>query len=118
MKKTIALLLVAGLLIAAVVTCPKPADHREAVLDVIHAAINEKAESSVSNDSQFLRIIGATLVNNALDIAVSSQLQHHNYILWSTTTARYGGKDHTISLGLLGHVFTFSKEDLLRELDH
>ena len=49
--------------------------------------------------------------------ALNLKLRVNNYYLWNTTHVRLQGKDQLLSVGLLGHVFTFDKQMLREKLE-
>ena len=46
------------------------------------------------------------------DIAIDQLLQVDNHFVYSTGKLMVGEKPKTISLGIMGHVFTFGKDDI------
>ena len=108
MKKffiTLAVLLVvlAGV---GVVTCPDKQAHKDAIMSVI----NEKINESVS----FASSLGSGIVGYVLD----NRLTMKNHFVFSTGELnKLDGSSERLSVGVFGHVFTFSKEDLDKALD-
>lgn len=109
---TVALVIIVGLIIAMMVSCPKKSSHTEVLADRITSIINdEMGDDSVmlALSSLFGGSISKYVVNNCVDVK--------DYILFSIGKFEYEGKSNTVSVGILGHVFTVSKERLKKELE-
>ena len=106
MKK---LLVIVILLLVAVVMTQTVPDKMEAV----KAYVDEEAENRGFGDNALTKL-GKNIVNKTVEVALNSKLQVNNYYLFNTTHISQGGNDRTLSLGILGHVFTFDKK-MLRE---
>ena len=94
------------------VSCPKKSSHTEVLADRITSIINdEMGDDSVmlALSSLFGGSISRYVVNNCVDVK--------DYILFSIGKFEYEGKSNTVSVGILGHVFTVSKERLKKELE-
>ena len=50
-------------------------------------------------------------------MALNSKLEVDNYLIFNTTHVELDGENKTLSLGVLGHVFTFDKEMLRDALE-
>ena len=108
----VALVITVGLLIAMMVSCPKKSSHTEVLADRITSVINdEMGDDSVilALSSLFGGSISKYVVNNCVDVK--------DYVLFSIGKYEYEGKSNTVSFGILGHVFTVSKERLKKELE-
>ena len=108
----VALVIIVGLLIAMMVSCPKKSSHTEVLADRITSVINdEMGDDSVmlALSSLFGGSISKYVVNNCVDVK--------DYVLCSVGKFEHEGKSNTVSVGILGHVFTVSKERLKKELE-
>ncbi|MBR2103175.1 MAG: DUF4359 domain-containing protein [Prevotella sp.] len=113
MKK---LLVIVILLLVAVLmtqTVPDKAAHKAAMMEAVKAYVDEEAENRGFGDNALTKL-GKNIVNKTVEVALNSKLQVNNYYLFNTTHISQGGNDRTLSLGILGHVFTFDKK-MLRE---
>lgn len=108
----VTLVIIVGLLIAMMVSCPKKSSHTEVLADRITSIINdEMGDDSVmlALSSLFGGSISKYVVNNCVDVK--------DYVLCSVGKFEYEGKSNTVSFGILGHVFTVSKERLKKNLE-
>ncbi len=108
----VTLVIFIGLLIAMMVSCPKKSSHTEVLADRITSIINEEmGDDSVmlALSSLFGGSISKYVVNNCVDVK--------DYVLFSVGKYEYEGKSNTVSFGILGHVFTVSKERLKKNLE-
>ena len=117
MKKSLIALLVVLLIGAvAVVTCPDKQAHQDAIMSVINEKINDGLQTD-ETDLQGLSALFGTIGSSIATRIIDNRLTVRNHFLWSTSEIQdLKGTRQQISLGLLGHVFTFSKEDLDRFL--
>lgn len=112
----VALVVLAGLLI---VTCPSEQKHKEALTSVITQSVNEAAHEQVNTSeddmiSKALAMIGNALTHKVVDTAVDNLISVDNYMVCSMGTVSYEGRNHIVSIGILGHIFTINKEDIKR----
>lgn len=113
MKKSLIALLVVLLIGAvAVVTCPDKQAHKDAIMSVINEKINDALQTD-DTDLQGLGALFGTIGSSIATRVLDNRLTVRNHFLWSTGEIQdLKGTHQQISLGFLGHVFTFSKEDL------
>ena len=113
MKKFLigALILVA--VIAMVKTVPDKKAHKNAMMEAVKAYVDEEAAKRGIGDG-VLANLGKGIVNKTIEVALNSKLEVDNYLIFNTTHVELDGENKTLSLGVLGHVFTFDKE-MLRE---
>ena len=118
MKKSLIALLVVLLIGAvAVVTCPDKQAHQDAIMSVINEKINDALQTD-DTDLQGLGALFGTIGSSIATRVIDNRLTVRNHFLWSTGEIQdLEGTRQLISLGLFGHVFTFSKEDLDRALE-
>lgn len=100
-------------LIAAIVTCPGRDAHREAVSTEVKHVV---ASASDGHDDAW-GVIGSIISSHITDAVVDQMLEVDNYMVCSVGSVTFRGKRHNVSLGLFGHVFTFSADDLERALN-
>lgn len=94
-----------------VATCPDRQAHKELIRENICKAVMK----DVPDDnllSRGLSMIGGSLVSSLIDPMLDQVLEYHNYILFSTTTVNYKGKDNTTSIGICNHVFTLDESEI------
>ena len=108
----IGILLTLVILVAVmIVTCPKTEQHKEVLSTVITTTVNNAVND---NDN----LTGNTFIDNAfktvsnafagkvIETAVDNLVTVDNYVVCSL------GKDHIVSLGVFGHIFTVDEDDL------
>ena len=114
MKKLLVLLILVVVGALGVTTCPNKEDHVETIMEAVNGAMQKKA-SEAGVVGGLLGNLMTNLVGNLASNVVESAVEYHNYFVCSTCTVPDDGKDKVVSLGLLNHVFTVSKEDLLEQ---
>lgn len=116
MKKFLILLLILVAIGAvAVVTCPDRLAHKDAVMSVVNEKINE--EITPEKNGEGLAVFGSALSSSIIEYALDKHLTVKNHFVYSEGFLMRDGSSERLSVGVFGHVFTFSKEDLDRMLD-
>lgn len=123
-KKTshFAMKLVIGLIIFILaifaVTNPSADAHKEKVRTEASKAV-EKAVGSTDNNffSQALRSVAQMMAGSMMDEAMNQLFEYHNYIVCSTGSVEFNGKQHTVSFGILGNVYTMNADDMVKALE-
>ncbi len=96
-------------------SCPKADDHYEAVTREVTEALTDSA-SSLSTGIEAFDVIGGALgreiVTQFVGAMATQAVKVDNYIILSVGRVEHDGRSHIVSLGILGHVFTFSSADL------
>ena len=116
MKKffiTLAILLVvlAGV---GIVTCPDKQAHKDAIMSVINESVSKDSSEGDEGIALFASSLGSGIVGYVLD----NRLTVKNHFVFSTGELnKLDGTSERLSVGVFGHVFTFSKEDLDKALD-
>lgn len=106
-----------ALVAVLIITCPKPEQHKDALSGVITKTVNDAVNDSTNTtgdefiDNAF-RSISNAFAGKVIKTAVDNLVTVDNHIIYSTGKVNYGGKDHIVSLGLLGHIFTVDEDDL------
>ena len=100
MKKIFSLAVIVAVLVAMVITCPKEEAHYDAV------------STSISEKSSVAKPIVKFVVNKGVESFVNVK----DYFIVSVGTYTLNDKNGIVSLGLFGHVFTFTKDDFWKEL--
>ncbi len=123
-KKTshFAMKLVIGLIIFILaifaVTNPSADAHKEKIRTEASKAV-EKAVGSTDNNffSQALRSVAQMMAGSMMDEAMNQLFEYHNYIVCSTGSVEFNGKQHTVSFGILGNVYTMNADDMVKALE-
>lgn len=123
-KKTshFAMKIVIGLIIFILaifaVTNPSADAHKEKVRTEASKAV-EKAVGSTDNNffSQALRSVAKMMAGSMMDEAMNQLFEYHNYIVCSTGSVEFNGKQHTVSFGILGNVYTMNADDMVKALE-
>lgn len=106
----VAALITTIIVIAMAVTCPTRADHHRAIASVTKEWMGDKL-TSWGADGMFgsvMRVAG----DFGTDYAVSQLIDVDDYFLWSVGYLDFGEQRTRTSIGVLGHVFTFNKENI------
>lgn len=118
--KTLKKILIVVLMLVAVIvmakTVPDKKAHKNAMMEAVKEYVDEEAAKRGIGDN-VLANIGKGIVNKTIEVALNSKLHVNNYLIFNTTHVKLDGKKKTLSLGLLGHVFTFDKKMLRDALE-
>lgn len=123
-KKTshFAIKMVIGLIIFILaifaITNPSADAHKEKVRTEASKAV-EKAVGSTDNNffSQALRSVAKMMAGSVMDEAMNQLFEYHNYIVCSTGSVEFNRKQHTVSFGILGNVYTMNADDMVKALE-
>ena len=102
--------------VIALLVCTKPSrrSHVEATSEAIVGYMTDRVDSSFLKYSETLssgtKLIGTKAIEQYIDINTTEE----DYFLFNITKIEIGGKRRTVGLGILGHVFTFDKEDVAK----
>ena len=121
-KSHMAMKLIIGLIVFIIavfaVSNPGADAHKEKVRTEVGKAI-EKATSTSDNNffSQALRSVTKMMARGVIDEAMNQLFEYHNYIVCSKGTVEFNGKQHTVSFGILGTVYTMNADDMVKALE-
>lgn len=121
-KSHMAMKLIIGLIVFIIavfaVSNPEADAHKEKVRTEVGKAI-EKATSTSDNNffSQALRSVAKMMAGSVMDEAMNQLFEYHNYIVCSKGTVEFNGKQHTVSFGILGTVYTMNADDMVKALE-
>ena len=121
-KSHMAMKLIIGLIVFIIavfaVSNPGADAHKEKVRTEVGKAI-EKATSTSDNNffSQALRSVTKMMARGVIDEAMNQLFEYHNYIVCSKGTVEFNGKQHTVSFGILGSVYTMNADDMVKALE-
>ena len=121
-KSHMAMKLIIGLIVFIIavfaVSNPGAYANKETVRTEVGKAI-EKATSTSDNNffSQALRSVAKMMAGSVMDEAMNQLFEYHNYIVCSKGTVEFNGKQHTVSFGILGTVYTMNADDMVKALE-
>lgn len=116
MKKLIAIIVILAVALVMALTVPDKKTHRETMMKAINEYVDEEATNMGIADNGITRA-GKKVLTKTIEGVLTYKLEESNYFFFNTTHARIGGEDKLLSVGLFGHVFTFDKEMLRKELE-
>ena len=116
MKKLIAIIIIVGVAILMSQTVPDKRAHKLAMMKAIKEYVDEEATNKGIADNGITRV-GKKLVTKTIEEVLAKKMIVRNYFLFNTTHIEKKEKDQLLSVGLLGHVFTFDKEMLRDALE-
>lgn len=100
------------------ITNPGPDAHKEKVKTEAAKAIDKATETSDNNFfTQSIRSIAKMMAGSAIDEVMNQLFEYHNYIVCSKGTVEFNGKQHTVSFGILGSVYTMNADDMVKALE-
>lgn len=115
--KIILALLVIILLIFAF-TNPGAEAHKAKVRTEVGKAVDQATATSDNNFfTQGIRSIAKMMAGSVIDQAMDQLFEYHNYIVCSKGTVEFDGKQHTVSFGILGNVYTMNADDMVKALE-
>lgn len=110
--------LIVLLFLVFAITNPGPDAHKEKVKTEAAKAIDKATETSDNNFfTQSIRSIAKMMAGSAIDEVMNQLFEYHNYIVCSKGTVEFNGKQHTVSFGILGSVYTMNADDMLKALE-
>ena len=118
MKKLLGLFCVIVIAAAMVVTCPDKNAHMDAIRDEFSMAIDDIMADDVKSEGanaayQFVKSLALPL----LETVWKNKLDYSNYFVLSTTAVKDEEEEKTVSIRVFGHVFTFDREDVVKEFE-
>lgn len=116
MKKLLIGAIVLLIAVVMIKTVPDKKAHKQAMMEAVKAFVDDEASQRGLGDN-ILTDLGKGIVNKTIEVALNSKLEVDNYLLFNTTYVELDDERTTLSLGILGHVFTFDKEMLRDALE-
>lgn len=116
MKKFLIYAIVLIAVIAMAKTVPDKKAHKKAMMEAVKAYVDEEASERGMGDN-ILTDLGKGIVNKTIEVALNSKLEVDNYLIFNTTHVELDDETQVLSLGVLGHVFTFDKQMLRDALE-
>ncbi len=110
-----------ALLIALILifTCPTKEQHQEVIRQELTQIFDEQTHQSNDIFEMGMNMFGKMIAGNVINTMLEEMLTYHNDVIFSKTTIHINGRDHTVSYGFLGKVFTVNKDDVDQYLkDH
>ena len=109
------LLIIGGV---AIITCPTREAHKESLLAVFKSILNDELDKDHNEKNVFNNFLISVIGNGVIELAIDQRLEVDNYIFFNI--GRIGSDSQNarnISLGIFNHVFTFSKEEVKKNLE-
>ncbi|MFW9600861.1 MAG: GYF domain-containing protein [Prevotella sp.] len=114
--KGIAIVAVAIMIILAIAN-PSKDSHKDAIKKELTEAmdkINERENGGDDLLSMGLHVITKMLSDDTVDSTLDDMLNYHNYIIYSISDVKFDGREHNVSYGFLGHVYTVNADDIVK----
>ncbi len=116
MKKFfITLLVLAGFAAVCVITCPNKQEHKDALMSVVNSKLNHEMNKLSKDDG--IVLFGSAVGSKLIEMALDSKLEVKNCFVCSIGQVETEDGVNTVSVGILGHVFTTSKEEFNKAFD-
>lgn len=105
---------VVALVVLAVLVITKPgrSTHLEAIDRACYDYLSESVDSSIVGGIPVMADGVKNVAGSFIGTVVEQHFELHDRLLWNVGKFTYGGKEKTVSVGILGHVFTFDKDDV------
>lgn len=103
-----------ALVVLAVLVISKPSrsSHLDAIDRACYDYLSESVDSSIVGGIPVMSDGVKNLAGSFIGEVVEQHFELHDRLLWNVGKFTYGGKEKTVSVGILGHVFTFDKGDV------
>ncbi|MBQ7691300.1 MAG: DUF4339 domain-containing protein [Muribaculaceae bacterium] len=114
-KWLIALLCLLLVVTVLAVTCPSSEKHKDAIARASQSWLTEKVQLLTSPLGEFAPLVGGAIDwigGHGMGYLIDHYVEVDNYVVCSVGRIDIGSKKETVSIGVLGHVFTFDKEDV------
>ena len=111
----VALLAVLG--IAMMMTCPKEYEHKDAICLSLNQAIDEKIGSGGLSIQGIINYGSKIALKKVVKVFIDANVDVKNYGVLSIGRFTFDDHNDLISVGVFNHVFTFSKDDVLKEVE-
>ena len=114
--KTVAIVAVAIIIILAIAN-PSKDRHKDAIKKELTEAVDKINEREGHSDdllSMGLSVITKILDDNTVDSTLDDMINYHNYIIYSVCDVKFDGREHNVSYGFIGHVYTVNADDIVR----
>ncbi len=99
-------------------TNPGADAHKDKVRTEVSKAVDQATTTSDNNFfTQGIRSIAKMMAGSMMDQAMDQLFEYHNYIVCSKGTVEFDGKQHTVSFGILGKVYTMNADDMVKALE-
>ena len=108
----IAILVIIGLLVAMVLTCPKKEQH----VNVLTEKFSYLLADSAGADKD-ANILGAMIGGAIAKQVINAYLIVEDHVLFSVGRLEYKGENNLLSVGAFGHIFTISNKELKRRVE-
>lgn len=106
----VCIILVAALAVALAATCPDKQQHKKALSSVLSKAAQK--EAATIKGGKYVSLSEAMFQAGMVEKVFDRFFTYHNYVFFSACKYSLGDKNDYVSLGVMGHVFTPSEEDL------
>jgi len=116
-RSLVALLIMVVIAVAMIFTCPDKRAHQEVIRQEFNSAMSQKMGESKGIVQSMIQMGSKYVMGLAAESALNELLTVDNYFVCSVGKMEYEGRNHVASIGVLGHVFTVNKDDIVRALD-
>lgn len=109
MKKIVTTLAVLAILATVcVLTCPDSPKHKKALMIGFKTALNDKIKESSGLENLGYSLLGSALGAEIIGAALENRLDVENHFVYSTGIIDNYVEKHTVTFGILGHVFVLN----------
>ena len=109
----IVILILAGF---ATLSCPDKKAHTTAIMEVVNEAVNEEMPPSESDLDNGLNVFFTSVGLKVAEYVLNQKMKVDNYFVCSIGIISTEDESRIVSVGVFNHIFTFSSDDLKKEL--
>ena len=112
MKRILSILIAVIVVAVLALTCPDKKEHQEVICDTYAQALTED-----DGETDVVSMIANSLTEKVANLYVANNLTLKNYFVCNVGQLKTNEGVKTVSLGVLGHVFVFGKEQLKEKME-
>ncbi len=104
----------AVLAVAMAMTCPKPAEHYAALNELVGQTIDQQITGTDDLATQVVAALGRVAFDKMGTGIVERMVSVDDYVVVSIGRMQWHGEKHIVSVGIMRHVFTPTKEQVAK----
>ena len=117
MKKLLLLIIIIGIALVGVITCPQKDAHTDALMKLVNVALDSELSKHADTEEEMgLAMFGSIIGSGIAEFVIDKKLLVDNYFVFSVGRIVFEGEEKIVSLGIFNHVFTMSEEKLKENL--
>jgi hypothetical protein len=117
MKKILLLIIIIGIALVGVITCPQKDAHTDALMKLVNVALDSELSKHADTEEEMgLAMFGSIIGSGIAEFVIDKKLLVDNYFVCSIGRIVFDGEEKIVSVGCFNHVFTMPEDKLKEEL--